>query len=76
MSRTCRDCEALESGCSSLEDPHEYLVMTGRSATNGAAFYRCLLCNTFLTLLREGSRRWNPGFLPQDPTGAAKQTAS
>ncbi len=70
MSRTCPDCEALKNGSRSLEDPHEYLVQSGRSKTNGAVFYRCLLCNTFLTLSPEGEMpRWNPGFRPN--TGPA-----
>lgn len=70
MSRSCPDCEALNKGSGSLEDPHEYLVPTGRSKAGGAVFYRCLLCNTFLTFLpEEGAPRWNPGFRPHIPPG-------
>lgn len=66
MSRTCPGCTALQSDTQSLEDPHEYLVQTGRSKSSGARFYRCLLCNTFLTFAPEGDLpRWNPGFRPQ-----------
>lgn len=66
MSRTCPDCTALQNGTRSLEEPHEYLVQTSRSKSSGARFYRCLLCNTFLTFAPEGDLpRWNPGFRPQ-----------
>lgn len=68
MSRTCPDCAALQSG-RRIDEPHEYLVASGRSKGGGAVFYRCLLCNTFLTFAPEGDpaedmRRWNPGFRP------------
>jgi hypothetical protein len=66
MSRTCPDCTALQNGTRSLDEPHEYLVQTSRSKSSGARFYRCLLCNTFLTFAPEGDLpRWNPGFRPQ-----------
>jgi hypothetical protein len=65
MSRTCPDCTALQSATRSLDEPHEYLVQTGRSKSSGARFYRCLLCNTFLTFAPEDLPRWNPGFRPQ-----------
>ena len=66
MSRSCPDCEGLKDESRALEDPHEYLVPTGRSKAGGAVFYRCLLCNTFLTCAPdEGAPRWNPGFRPQ-----------
>ena len=75
MSRTCPDCEGLKNGSRTLEDPHEYLVQTGRSKNSGAVFYQCLLCNTFLTFAPEGDGpRWNPGFLPQ-PTPAYQSRA-
>lgn len=65
MSRMCPDCVALKTGSASLEDPHEYLVPTGRSKSGGAVFYRCLLCNTFLTYAPdEGASAWNAGFVP------------
>jgi hypothetical protein len=67
MSRTCRDCDALKKGTGNYDEPHEYLVMTGRSIASGAAFYRCLLCNTFLTFAPEdGAPRWDAGFRPHN----------
>jgi hypothetical protein len=70
MSRSCPDCEGLKDGSPSLEDPHEYLVPTGRSKAGGAVFYRCLLCNTFLTYVPdESASRWNPGFRPHSSPG-------
>lgn len=77
MSRTCPDCDGLKSGTRSLEDPHEYLVPTGRSKTGGAVFYRCLLCNTFLTFVPEDSApRWNSGFRPHTAPGADRAEAN
>lgn len=80
VSRSCPDCEGLKDGSRSdgprsdgsrsLQDPHEYLVPTGRSKAGGAMFYRCLLCNTFLTYLpHEQASRWNPGFRPRVAPG-------
>jgi hypothetical protein len=70
VSRSCPDCEGLKEGSHSLEDPHEYLVPTGRSKAGGAVFYRCLLCNTFLTYAPdESASRWNPGFRPHSAPG-------
>jgi hypothetical protein len=71
MSRMCPDCDDLKTGPGSLEDPHEYLVPVGRSKRNGATFYRCLLCNTFLTFIPlDGQTRWNPGFKPHGGASA------
>ena len=65
MSRTCPDCTRLKDQASVEGEPHEYLVPTGRSKSSDAVFYRCLLCNTFLTFAPEGDLpRWNPGFRP------------
>ena len=78
MSRTCPDCAGLKNRSRSLDDtarPHEYLVPTGRSKAGGAVFYKCLLCNTFLTLAtEEGAPRWNSGFRPH--TAPADQVAA
>jgi rubredoxin len=77
MSRTCPDCEGLKNGSRSLEDPHEYLVPAGRSKTGGAVFYKCLLCNTFLTYVpEEGTPRWNAGFQPQDVRAFGRPSAN
>ncbi len=71
MSRTCPDCEGLQNGTLSFEDPHEYLVPSGRSKAGGAVFYRCLLCKTFLTHCPDGDvPRWNPGFRPEGAPAA------
>jgi len=76
VSRTCPDCAGLKNGSRSLDDPHEYLVPTGRSKAGGAVFYKCLLCNTFLTFATEdGAPRWNTGFRPHD-TAAPGQSAA
>ena len=77
MSRTCPDCEGLRNGSASLEDPHEYLVPTGRSKSGSAVFYRCLLCNTFLTHAPlEGVPRWNPGFIPHGAPAAGRPASN
>ena len=77
MSRTCPDCEGRQDETRSFDEPHEYLVPTGRSKADGAVFYRCLLCNTFLTLAREGDTpRWNPGFRPHNVPASAVQSAN
>lgn len=81
MSRTCPDCTALQNGTRSLDEPHEYpheyLVQSGRAKSSGAKFYRCLLCNTFLTFAPEGDLpRWNPGFLPQGAPAPASHRAN
>ena len=77
MSRTCPDCEGLKDGTLSFEDPHEYLVQSGRSKHSGAVFYRCLLCNTFLTFSPQGETpRWNPGFRPHEAPASAGRMLS
>jgi hypothetical protein len=77
VSRICTDCEGLKNGSRSLEDPHEYLVPAGRSKAGGAVFYKCLLCNTFLTFAPEdGASRWNAGFRPHNAPAASRPAAN
>jgi hypothetical protein len=77
MSRICPDCKGLKDGSGSLEDPHEYLVPAGRSKSGGSVFYKCLLCNTFLTFVPEdGATRWNAGFQPHRARAAALPAAN
>jgi len=83
MRRTCPDCEGLKDGSRSTDEfgeprePHEYLVSTGRSKGGGAVFYKCLLCNTFLTFVsEEGAPRWNPGFRPHDAPAPGRPAAN
>jgi hypothetical protein len=53
---TCSDCEGLRSGTRSSRDPHQYLVLTSRSAGDSSReSYRCLVCASNLTLQRSGN---------------------
>jgi hypothetical protein len=77
MSRTCPGCTDLQEGYGSVEDPHEYLVPAGRSKARGAVFYRCLLCNTFLTHRPDSAaQRWNSGFRPHAVNEQANRLSS
>ncbi len=80
MSRTCPDCEGLQDATRSpqtLGDPHEYLVPQGRSKADGEVFYRCLLCNTFLTFAPAvDAPSWNPGFRPHGAPAAVVRAAA
>jgi hypothetical protein len=52
-------------------------VPTGRSKAGGAVFYKCLLCNTFLTFATDqGAPRWNAGFRPHDAPAPGQPAAS
>ena len=76
MSRICPDCTALQNGTRSFDEPHEYLVQSGRAKFSGAKFYRCLLCNTFPTFAPDSDvPRWNPGFRPQGAPAPARHLA-
>ena len=47
----CVDCRGLKEGTRSTQDPHQYLVLSARSASPGAksGTYRCLVCKTELS---------------------------
>ena len=54
--KPCPDCESLKSGTRSSRDPHQYLVLTGKSADSPSnESYRCLVCTSDLSLERRGS---------------------
>jgi hypothetical protein len=54
--KPCSDCEGLRSGTRSSRDPHQYLVLSGRSTSNPSVeSYRCLVCSSILTLERRGN---------------------
>jgi hypothetical protein len=54
--KACLDCEGLRSGTRSSRDPHQYLVLTTRSADHSSReSYRCLVCASNLTLARSGN---------------------
>ena len=52
QARPCSDCEGLKNGTRSSRDPHQYLVLTGRSLIET---YRCLVCGSILNLERRGN---------------------
>ena len=54
--KACLDCEGLRSGTRSSSDPHQYLVLTTRSAGDSSReSYRCLVCASNLNLQRSGN---------------------
>ena len=54
--KACSDCESLRSGTRSSRDPHQYLVLTTRATDNSSReSYRCLVCASNLTLVRNGN---------------------
>jgi hypothetical protein len=59
--KPCPDCEGLKRGTRSSQDPHQYLVLSGRSNSNPPVeTYRCLVCASDLTFVRNGKMgRWS-----------------
>ena len=56
LGKVCSDCEGLRSGMRSSRDPHQYLVLTNRSSNDSSReSYRCLVCASNLTLVRNGN---------------------
>lgn len=57
---SCAECLGLLNGTRPSADPHEYLVLTGRSeAIAKISSYKCLLCGRKLVRhLSEDEPRW------------------
>ncbi len=54
--RPCSDCIGLRNGTRSSRDPHQYLVLTGRSADAPLTeSYRCLVCASELRVEQKGN---------------------
>ena len=53
--KPCLECDGLKNGMRPNQDSHEYMI-----AAPGGSSYRCLLCGTVLTRLREElGTRWH-----------------
>ena len=58
--KPCLDCYGLTTGTRSFQEPHQYLVLSGRSQSSpNTESYRCLVCASNLTFERNGKTgRW------------------